>query len=249
MHVSPNWKALQARLKAKVADPASPPKAKEIWFEVDERDLERSRLEANPPASLLELFPRTSNDTKGKYVAMDCEYVGVGPGGVQSALARITLVNWHGAVLYDTFVRSPCPVTDYRTEVSGVRPENLVSAPDHQQVLTRLEELVTKDTVLVGHGLKNDMRVLMWSHPRRMVRDTSTFHRFRALSRGRTPALRRLAKQILGVGIQKGEHDSAEDARAAMLLYKKYKNEWESCLSGQEGEAAANRAGKYKSKE
>ena len=65
------------------------------------------------------------NSKLGKYVAMDCEMVGVGPEGVESALARVTLVNYHGAVLMDEFVKPQEAVTDYRTHVSGVKPEHL----------------------------------------------------------------------------------------------------------------------------
>ena len=34
---------------------------------------------------------------------------------------------------------------------------------------------ILKDKVLVGHALKNDLDVLMLSHPRTMIRDTATY--------------------------------------------------------------------------
>eukprot|EP00955_Chlamydomonas_euryale_P008765 93476-Chlamydomonas_euryale.AAC.1 len=58
-------------------------------------------------------------------VAMDCEMVGVGPDGVRSALARVCLVNDDGNVLMDSHVRPKERVTDFRTWVSGVKPEHL----------------------------------------------------------------------------------------------------------------------------
>lgn len=42
--------------------------------------------------------------------------------------------------------------------------------------------------------------------------------------------LRDLASQLLSITIQSGEHNPAEDAQAAMLLYKKYRKEWEHSL-------------------
>lgn len=51
--------------------------------------------------------------------------VGVGPDGKDSALARISIVNQYGHCVYDKFVKPKEPVTDYRTWVSGVRPEDL----------------------------------------------------------------------------------------------------------------------------
>lgn len=60
-----------------------------------------------------------------KCLAMDCEMVGVGPSGDESVLARISVVNQYGHCVYDKFVKPKEEVTDYRTWVSGVRPEDL----------------------------------------------------------------------------------------------------------------------------
>lgn len=51
--------------------------------------------------------------------------VGVGPEGSESTLARVSIVNYHGATVLDRFVRPRERVTDYRTWVSGVREEDL----------------------------------------------------------------------------------------------------------------------------
>ena len=75
----------------------------------------------------------------------------------------------------------------------------------------------------------------MYHHPRRLTRDTSKYRPFRAISRGKTPGLKRLVKHFLSIDIQNGEHDSVEDARAAMLLYQSVKPEWENYLFRQEG--------------
>lgn len=63
----------------------------------------------------------------GRYVAMDCEMVGVGPGGSESSLARVSVVNFYGYVLLDVFVRQRERVVDYRTQHSGIRPSDLVN--------------------------------------------------------------------------------------------------------------------------
>lgn len=51
--------------------------------------------------------------------------VGVGPEGIESTLARVSIVNYHGVIMLDRFVRPREKVTDYRTWVSGVREEDL----------------------------------------------------------------------------------------------------------------------------
>lgn len=57
----------------------------------------------------------------GRYVAIDCEMVGVGgEENERSALARVSIVNYHGHLILDTFVKPKERVTDWRTWVSGV---------------------------------------------------------------------------------------------------------------------------------
>ena len=52
---------------------------------------------------------------------MDCEFVGIGKDATEHMLARVSIVNSDGGVLYDQFVAPQERVIDYRTEVSGVR--------------------------------------------------------------------------------------------------------------------------------
>ena len=50
--------------------------------------------------------------------------VGVGD-GKQSILAHVSIVDFNGIVLLDTFVSPTLPVVDYRTNVSGVQKSDL----------------------------------------------------------------------------------------------------------------------------
>jgi RNA exonuclease 4 len=178
-------------------------------------------------------------------LAIDCEMVGVGPEGKRSALARVCLVNDRGHVVLDTFVAPREAVTDYRTWVSGVRPEDVRHAPPLERVQRRVAELVS-GRVLVGHSLSGDLRALLLSHPRKLVRDTARYpplmrraHRAPQgmadaavasdIARGkrRPKALRVLAAQELGLEIQAGEHTPVDDARAALYLYLRHAREWE----------------------
>ncbi|KAJ3272965.1 3'-5' exonuclease [Borealophlyctis nickersoniae] len=165
----------------------------------------------------------------GKYVAIDCEMVGVGKDGIQSILARVSIVNFHGHTILDTFVSPQEHVTDFRTYVSGVTPALLKNAPSFQTTQTRVAEIL-KDRIVVGHALKNDFAALLLDHPHRLIRDTSQYKPFRARARGKSPALRKLARELLGLEIQRGEHSSVEDARVAMLLYRSVRSEWERML-------------------
>jgi RNA exonuclease 4 len=175
-----------------------------------------------------------SREEVGRYVGLDCEMVGVGVGGKRSVLARACVVDWSGAVLYDAFVKVNDRVTDFRTKYSGVRARHLKSdATVSFDECTAIIAALLKGKILVGHALRNDLKVLLLSHPHTAIRDTA---RYRPLMRhGRDGKfqprkLRDLAKEHLAMDIQGGEHSPDEDARAAMLLYRRYSREWEGHL-------------------
>jgi len=93
----------------------------------------------------------------GKYIALDCEMVGVGPTpDDDSQLARASLVNFHGEQIYDTYVKPQLPVTDYRTAVSGIREENLKVGRPFKEVRRDVMTFL-QGRILVGHYLKSDM--------------------------------------------------------------------------------------------
>jgi RNA exonuclease 4 len=177
-----------------------------------------------------------------KYVAVDCEMVGVGEGGHRSALARVVAVDYLGRVLLNTFVKPSEAVSDYRTFVSGVTAAKVKSAPALAPVQAEVARLL-KGKVLVGHGLKNDLRALLLSHGRRDTRDTALYRPFcrRRVDGVWGPRrLKHLVKEHLGVDIQQDgvAHDPAEDARAALALYRLTRVEWEHALL-EKGRASA----------
>lgn len=164
----------------------------------------------------------------GRYLSLDCEMVGVGPTpDLTSALARVSIVNYHGVQIYDSYVRPKELVTDWRTPISGILPSHMRSARSLEDVQTAVAGLLD-GKILVGHGVRHDLEVLMLGHPKRDIRDTSRHPAFRRLAMGKTPSLKRLAKEVLGVDIQGGEHSSVEDARACMLLFQREKDAFES---------------------
>ncbi|CAG8529310.1 10316_t:CDS:2 [Funneliformis mosseae] len=200
----------------------------DLWFD----DIKKSGFNqmseySSRESSLVSEVSSTNNKTKiGKYVAIDCEMVGVGPGGIQSALAKVTIVNYYGVIILDKYVRPIERVTDFRTEISGITPKLLVNSHDFKQVQQEVYNII-KDRIVVGHALHHDFKMLMLDHPRKMIRDTSLYKPFRQITKGKTPSLKRLASEELGMTIQTGRHSSVEDAQVCMMLYRKHKEQWE----------------------
>jgi RNA exonuclease 4 len=180
-----------------------------------------------------------SSDYTSRFVALDCEMVGTGVGGTTSVLARVSLVDWHGAVLLDTYVKVPDRVTDFRTWVSGVTPRHLQAAMDAAACRRAVTDLV-RDKILVGHALQHDLKALFLTHPPTQTRDTAKYPPYQRLGSDgkRRPAkLRDLVQTHLTLSSfqQPGEaHDSVQDAAAAMELYKRVHEEWERMVAAAE---------------
>lgn len=169
----------------------------------------------------------TSGQTDpGKYLAIDCEMVGVGIDGEESSLARVSIVNYWGAVQLDEFVKQKERVVDYRTKWSGIRPSDMVRAKQFEEVQKTVAAL-TKDRIIVGHAVHNDLKVLLLSHPGPCIRDTQYLAAKHKVTSSKRPALRNLVKQELDVVIQGGEHSSVTDARATMAVFRLHRKEWE----------------------
>lgn len=156
-----------------------------------------------------------------KIFGIDCEMVGVGGGEgeeLKDVLARVSIVTTDDTLL-DTFVRVKEPVIEYRTDVSGVRKEDLEGdeARDFHSVVKDVRDILARAEIIVGHGLGHDEEVLEMEFESCKVRDTSTYRPF--FYNGRTPSLKKLALRNLKIRIQDGQHNPVEDARTALLLY------------------------------
>lgn len=171
------------------------------------------------------------------YFALDCQMVGVGPEGLDSALARVSIVNWDGKIVLDTYVQVSEPVTDYRTFETGITEEHINS--DRAMPIEEVQNLVSillTGKILIGHALENDLKALCLSHPWTDIRDTAKYVPFmtkidqpsvlnlRDFPQFRPRKLNELVSEKLGIEIQTA-------GMAAMALYKSVRSEWEQYIA------------------
>lgn len=223
--------------EATVALTPALPTEEDIWFDdVDPADIEAAlgpeaariaRKQLGQSASSITLVKEQAFGGLTRALAMDCEMVGVGPKGEESVAARVSIVNQYGKCVYDKYIKPTQPVTDYRTAVSGVRPEDLKQGEEFDVVQKEVADLL-KGRILVGHALRNDLKVLFLDHPKKKIRDTQKYKPFKSQVKSGRPSLKLLAERVLGIRVQQTEHCSIQDAQAAMRLYVLVKKEWES---------------------
>ncbi|KAI8912060.1 ribonuclease H-like domain-containing protein [Powellomyces hirtus] len=168
-----------------------------------------------------------SSPTSAKIVGIDCE-MSYTTGGMD--LTRLTIVPYipnppsgsnsaNPTPLIDELVRTTYPVLDYNTRWSGI--SSLDSARyDIDGIKDLMATVVGRDTIIVGHGLENDLKAMRLYHTR--IIDTAfLFPHPRGLPQRHS--LRLLTQKVLGRFIQQGGsagHDSAQDAVAALDLVR-----------------------------
>ena len=82
----------------------------------------------------------------------------------------------------------------------------------------------------MGHGLEHDFETLRIPIGNYSTRDTShciALRKMSGLPFNQTPSLVKLAERVLKIKIQQGSHDSVEDARTALQLYKESELDWQ----------------------
>ncbi|EIW86792.1 hypothetical protein CONPUDRAFT_46102 [Coniophora puteana RWD-64-598 SS2] len=169
-----------------------------------------------------------------RIVALSCINVGAGPGGSTPMLARVSLVNFRGETLCDTYVAPTMPVTDYRTATTGIDPKTLTSSstPKFQLVQADVAQLI-KGKIVVGHSLWNDLSVLGIPHPAVCTRDVALYQPFRNALRSpnQVIGLQTLMWHLMCRRCQDGQLDSLENARATLDLYRSVAEDWENAVA------------------
>ncbi|CCW61763.1 unnamed protein product [Phytomonas sp. EM1] len=127
--------------------------------------------------------------------------------------------------IMDDYVHILEEIDDYVTQFSGIHPGDLdplqstKNLTSFKSTCLKLRALADAGVIFVGHGLSQDFRVCNIVVPKKQIIDTlELFH----VKGGRFLSLRFLMYHILGERVQEGEHDSIEDARASLRLYRKY---------------------------
>lgn len=146
-------------------------------------------------------------------------------------VARISLIGItkesksEKCIMDDYISTDQAAIVDYLTQFSGIYKGDLDRQTSKHHVISlksaylKLRYLVDSGHIFVGHGLSKDFSTINIVVPQTQIIDTVTlFH----LENQRMISLRFLASVLLGIDIQQTTHDSIEDSRTALLLYRKY---------------------------
>jgi len=156
-----------------------------------------------------------SNKKLLKVVALDCE-MSYTTGGLE--LTRITVVDWKGNTVLDELCKPHNCIIDLNTRYSGIK--ELSSATlDLDGVKEKMAEIMSRDTIIIGQGLENDLNALRLIHDK--VIDTVLLYPH-PMGLPWRHGLKYLANKYLQKFIQDGTdgHDSYEDSKTCIDLVK-----------------------------
>lgn len=144
----------------------------------------------------------------------------------QMCLARVSVLREDGRAFIDDYIHTSDTIVDYLTEFSGIKPGDLDPYTSEHALVPlktaykKLRLLIDLGCIFIGHGLSKDFRIINIAVPKEQVLDTVDIYFLK--ERQRRIGLRFLSWYLLRQTIQIDTHNSIEDARAALLLYKLY---------------------------
>ena len=155
----------------------------------------------------------------------------------KSGLARVSVLRGsgvrEGVTFIDDYITIKEPIVDYVTQYSGINPGDLDPRTSQHNLVPlkvaykKLWLLLNLGCIFVGHGLASDFRKINIQVPKNQTVDTQYlyFHP----GKNRRLSLRYLAWAVFKEYIQEEPadntqgHDSIEDARMALRLWKKFR--------------------------
>ncbi|CAI7584313.1 unnamed protein product [Penicillium bialowiezense] len=155
----------------------------------------------------------------------------------KSGLARVSVLRGlgvqEGVPFIDDYITIREPIVDYVTQYSGIKPGDLDPRTSEHNLVPlkaaykKLWLLLNLGCVFVGHGLASDFRKINIQVPKTQTVDTQ--YLFFHPGKNRRLSLRYLAWAVFKEYIQEEPtpdtlqgHDSIEDARMALRLWKKF---------------------------
>lgn len=156
----------------------------------------------------------------------------------RSGLARVSVLRGNGeeegVPFIDDYITIYEPIVDYKTQYSGIQPGDLDTQLSHHNLVPlkvaykKLWILLNLGCIFVGHGLASDFRKANIHVPKSQTVDTQ--YLYLAPGKNRRFSLRYLAWAVFKEYIQEETwddapvdgHDSIEDARMALRLWRKF---------------------------
>ena len=207
-------------------------------------DRENSPIPNSSSKTFQVLAPNREAPNSDTVIALDTEFVAVRQPEIEMnsdgdretirpivyALARVSVVRGQGedegVPFIDDYIAIREPIVDYLTSYSGITQQDLDPRIASHCIVPlkiaykKLWILLNLGCKFLGHGLKQDFRVINIHVPKSQVIDTAEL--FFLKSRLRKLSLAFLAWHLLKEDIQMETHDSIEDSRTALKLYKKF---------------------------
>ncbi|KAJ5619859.1 hypothetical protein N7510_003843 [Penicillium lagena] len=208
-------------------------------------------LNGGRPVDTCHTLTEEEKPAPGTPVALDTEFVDLEKAEInvkadgsqeivrpnKSGLARVSVLRGsgidEGVPFIDDYITIREPIVDYVTQYSGIKPGDLDPRTSEHNLVPlkaaykKLWLLLNLGCVFVGHGLASDFRKINMQVPKSQTVDTQ--YLFFHPGKNRRLSLRYLAWAVFKEYIQEEPtsdtvhgHDSIEDARMALRLWKKF---------------------------
>ncbi|KAL4581626.1 hypothetical protein LXL04_006150 [Taraxacum kok-saghyz] len=152
---------------------------------------------------------------KTRAVALACKMVGGGSDGSLDICARVCIIDEYENILFHSYVKPQLPVTNYRYETTGIRPEYLRDAMPLRNVQRKIQDFLCMGNRYGKYVQEVEMRGFLDNAKYPPLMKTSKL----------SNSLKYLTKSYLGYDIQNGIQDPYDDCVATMRLYRRVRSQ------------------------
>ncbi|KAF9056644.1 hypothetical protein BJ165DRAFT_1435171 [Panaeolus papilionaceus] len=128
----------------------------------------------------------------------------------QPMVARVSICDYYGGVLLDTYVHPRKLIQDCRASKTGISYNHLCGAPKYPEIKQQVRNII-QNKILVGHRIWSFLSALELSHSALNTRDMALYIPLRESDKTEYDSvveLPVLVKRFLGVDIGQGFEDS-----------------------------------------
>ncbi|KAJ3536204.1 hypothetical protein NMY22_g6138 [Coprinellus aureogranulatus] len=143
---------------------------------------QRTRIHGSKRASILPAKELTS--VLVRVIGVSCVVVSIGTTATRCGqrsipmVARVTLTDYSGYTILDTYVRPTYQVTDYRSSSTGLNHAHLQAAPSFSQVQDAVARSI-HGNIIVGHRIWDFLSAVDLTHPAINTRDMALYRPLR----------------------------------------------------------------------
>ncbi|EGC28635.1 hypothetical protein DICPUDRAFT_159911 [Dictyostelium purpureum] len=228
-------KKKETKAKLKSATPYTSTKVEEVITYIKDFDELCNKYEIEPIELNSDLVVPSDKELSkinesSSFFSIDCKIIQI-EGTNKSALGKICICNQNGEIVYERISKPMEKIIDCRGKFTGLTKDIVNKQGAEFLEIQKQVEKIIRNKIIIGHDLTYDLKALKLVHKKKLLRDATQFPTFFNPETNSEDSLKSIVKRELLFSPDKWDISGKRDTVLNVILYKKYKKEWEAFIN------------------